>query len=251
MKKSILLGRISILVSILGFGSAMAADLPVKAPVAPPPPVLSWTGCYIGANAGGGWGAKDYFDPQAPIPENNLSGHRISGGVAGGQAGCDYQFGRWVVGLQGAYDWANLKGTHLSPFLDYFNTSVPWYATATARFGYTFTPNLLLYVNGGAAWVRDHETKVDFLTGLLEGTADITRRGWLVGAGGEYLITPNWSVFAEYNYMDFGRRQTIYATPDIPPVFFPHDIKQQVQTVRVGVNVRFNPFGAGALVAKF
>ena len=79
----------------------MAADLPVKAPVAPPPPVLSWTGCYIGANAGGGWGAKDYFDPQAPIPENNLSGHRISGGVAGGQAGCDYQFGRWVVGLAG------------------------------------------------------------------------------------------------------------------------------------------------------
>jgi outer membrane immunogenic protein len=156
-----------------------------------------------------------------------------------------------VVGLQGAYDWANLKGTHLSPFLDYFNTSVPWYATATARFGYTFTPNLLLYINGGAAWVRDHETKVDFVTGLLEGTADITRRGWLVGAGGEYLITPNWSVFAEYNYMDFGRRQTIYVTPDIPPVFFPHDIKQQVQTVRVGVNVRFNPFGPGALVAKF
>ena len=51
--------------------------------------------------------------------------------------------------------------------------------------------------------------------------------------------------------MDFGRRQTIYVTPDIPPVLFPLDIKQQVQTVRVGLNVRFNPWGAGPLVAKF
>jgi outer membrane immunogenic protein len=191
----------------------------------------------------------DYFDPLAAPPENILSGHRVSGAVGGGQAGCDYQFGRWVVGLQGAGEAANLKGSHLSPFLDFFNTSIPWLATATVRFGYTFTPNLLLYVNGGAAWARDHETKVDFVTGLLEGTADTTRQGWVVGAGGEYLITSNWSVFAEYNYMDFGRRQTMYITPDIPPAFFPLDIKQQVQTVRVGVNVRFNPFGPGAMFA--
>jgi len=235
MKKSLFV----VLFSILGLGSASAVS---------PPPVYNWTGCYIGANVGGGWGSKDYFDPLAPIPENNLSGHRISGGVGGGQAGCDYQFGRWVVGVQGSYDWANLTGRHLTPFLDFMNTSVPWLATATARFGYSFTPNLLLYVNAGGAWVRDHETKVDFVTGLLEGTADTTRRGWVVGAGGEYLITPNWSVFAEYNYLDFGRRQTMYITPDIPPALFPLDIRQQVQTVRVGVNVRFNPFGPGGMM---
>jgi outer membrane immunogenic protein len=227
MKTSILAG----IFLFLGLGTASAVA---------PPPVFNWTGCYIGANVGGGWGGKDYFDPLAPIPENNLSGHRISGAVGGGQAGCDYQFGRWVVGVQGAGEWGNLTGTHVTPFLDFLNTSVPWLATATARFGYTFTPNLLLYVNAGGAWVRDHETKVDFVTGLLEGTADITRNGWVVGAGGEYLITPNVSVFGEYNYIDFGRRQTMYTTPDIPPAFFPLDIKQQVQTFRVGVNVRLN-----------
>src|SRR5689334_21273847 len=36
--------------------SALAADAPVKAaPLAAP---FNWTGCYLGANAGGGW-AKD------------------------------------------------------------------------------------------------------------------------------------------------------------------------------------------------
>ena len=37
-------------------GSAIAADLPMKAPAAPMPMVraISWTGCYVGA--GGGYG---------------------------------------------------------------------------------------------------------------------------------------------------------------------------------------------------
>src|SRR5262245_28424338 len=119
MKKSICAG----LFCVLGLGPAIAADLSVKAPIKPPPPVLSWTGCFIGANVGGGWADKDYFDPLAAPPENNLSGHRASGAIGGGQVGCDYQFGRWVVGVEGAGEAANLKGSHLSPFLDYFNTS--------------------------------------------------------------------------------------------------------------------------------
>jgi len=40
-------------------GSAFAADMPVKARPAPPP-VYTWTGCYLGANAGGIFGADRY-----------------------------------------------------------------------------------------------------------------------------------------------------------------------------------------------
>src|SRR5437764_1250907 len=42
--------------------SAYAADLParVAAPL-PPPPVYSWTGCYVGANGGGAWATNSGF----------------------------------------------------------------------------------------------------------------------------------------------------------------------------------------------
>jgi outer membrane immunogenic protein len=45
----------------LGFAQvASAADMPVKArPMTPVPVAFSWTGCYIGVNAGGLWGTKD------------------------------------------------------------------------------------------------------------------------------------------------------------------------------------------------
>jgi len=33
-------------------GTTLAADLPMRAPP-PPPPVFTWTGFYIGVNAGG------------------------------------------------------------------------------------------------------------------------------------------------------------------------------------------------------
>ena len=35
----------------LGTAGAMAADMPLKAPMAPPPPP-SWTGFYVGVNGG-------------------------------------------------------------------------------------------------------------------------------------------------------------------------------------------------------
>jgi outer membrane immunogenic protein len=238
------------LFSILGVGPGVSADMPVKAPVAyrAPAPIVSWTGCFIGANIGGGWAHKDYNDPLAIFPENILGAHTADGLIGGGQVGCDYQTGSWVFGVQGTADAANLRASHLA-LGDFYATSIPWFATATVRVGYTVQPNLLLYVRGGAAWVRDQETKIDLVTGLLEGTANVTRSGWTVGGGAEYLFAPGWSVFAEYGYMDFGTQRINYITPDIPPAFFPLDIKQSVQTVRAGVNYRFNL--AGPVVAKY
>jgi outer membrane immunogenic protein len=234
--------------SILGIGPSVAADMAVKAPLKAPAPIVTWTGCFIGANVGGGWARKTYNDPLAVPPANILGSHTADGVIGGGQIGCDYQMGSWVFGVEGMVDAANLKATHLA-LGDFYSTSIPWLATLTGRVGYAVQPNLLLYVRGGAAWVRDRETKVDLITGLLEGTANVTRSGWTVGGGGEYLFAPNWSVFAEYGYMDFGTRRTTYVTPDIPPVFFPLDIRQSVQVVRAGVNYRFN--WVGPVVAKY
>jgi len=48
--------------------SASAADLPVKARIAPLPPVFSWTGCYFGVNAGGVWGSASDNWTANPLP---------------------------------------------------------------------------------------------------------------------------------------------------------------------------------------
>ena len=41
---------------------ASAADLPRKAPAAPPPPAINWTGFYVGGNVGYGWGSVKHSD---------------------------------------------------------------------------------------------------------------------------------------------------------------------------------------------
>src|SRR5579871_5718946 len=86
--KKLLLGTAMSLAMVAG---ASAADLYTKAP---PPP--SWTGCFIGANIGGGWSNNDvasstvsplFFPGGVAIVSANGSGI-----VGGGQIGCDYQF---------------------------------------------------------------------------------------------------------------------------------------------------------------
>src|SRR5438874_716821 len=89
-------------------GSAIAADMTVKAPVykAPPPVVVqSWTGCYIGGNAGGGRAKTEQtrigLADGTVLPHRDYGSDSSSSFIGGGQIGCDYQFGgNWVVGLQ-------------------------------------------------------------------------------------------------------------------------------------------------------
>jgi len=234
--------RASACAALLAIAAAVPADaadlgrMPTKAPPLVAPPV-TWTGCYVGANVGGGWADKHYFDPLAGDPlAFDLGSHTASGIVGGGQIGCDFQSGNWVFGLQGMFDGADMSATHLA-LGDFFTTRIPWFGTATGRIGYAVAPSFLLYVKGGAAFVRDEETKTDLVTGLVEGTADVTRTGWTVGGGGEYRFWSNWSVFAEFDYMDFGTRRTILSVPEPP---FPLDIRQHMAVALAGLNYRFN-----------
>src|SRR5215467_4293278 len=53
--KKLFLGSVALLALGLGMPAAFAAERPVPAPAyAPPPPVpvYTWSGCYVGANAG-------------------------------------------------------------------------------------------------------------------------------------------------------------------------------------------------------
>ena len=133
----------------LAVGQASAADLPRRAPayVPPAPPPYVWTGCYVGANVGGAWAHLKVTDVT-----NGVEASRSNGGFAGGgQIGCDYQMGVWVVGIRNMFD-----GTSISRSTTFFDPGlfggsgtvdghVRWFDTLTGRVGYLVQPNLLFY----------------------------------------------------------------------------------------------------------
>ena len=237
------------------FGApAIAADMPVKAPVyKAPAPVFSWTGCYVGANAGGGWSDKSWRDPPA-APNDDLGSEKGSGFAGGGQIGCDYQSSNWVFGVRGMFDWTSLTSSHEEvPFAGFFDHSkVKGFETATARIGYALQPTLLVYGQGGFAFAQDHFWRTD--TGIAAGGIDAdahshTRVGWDAGIGVEWIFAPRWSVWLEYDYMGFRKKTTTFDL--VPgPGSFQYEIGQNVQAVLVGVNYRFD-MGKAPVVAKY
>src|SRR6266566_3119682 len=148
--KKLLLGSTALFALVSG-SSAWAADMPRKAPAAPPAatpaaPAVSWTGCYVGGNLGGGWALKDWANPSSDFDTGGpgLRGTAALGGfVGGGQIGCDYQFAdSWVIGIQGMFDGADLKGDIFDSFNPDFDLTnrVDWFATITGRLGYALIP---------------------------------------------------------------------------------------------------------------
>ena len=184
---------------------AAAADLAYKAPQAAyaVAPVFTWTGFYLGANAGYGWGEADY------------SGD-IDGFAGGIQAGYNYQLsGPFVIGVEADIQYSNIGSGVFE--LDYFGT-------VRARAGFA-VDQFLLFGTAGFAYGRGSYE----IAGL---TNDQTNVGWTVGAGAEYAIDLNWSVKAEYLYMDLG--DETYST-----IGGPIDVGLTSNIVRAGVNYRF------------
>jgi outer membrane immunogenic protein len=125
MKKLLLA---SVAVSALAIQhSGYAADLSAPVLKAPPPaPVWSWTGCFIGAQVGWGWQRNKVSQSQfntfttggtlVTLSSASNGGINSSGGVFGGQVGCDYQFaGGFVVGVQGTFLGSDINGLSQDP----------------------------------------------------------------------------------------------------------------------------------------
>src|SRR5262249_24068019 len=148
------------LVSLMAATSASAADI---APVlkAPPAPVWSWSGLYIGAHGGYGWGHDHFTDTifggKAPL----LRIHS-QGGAWGFDAGANWQEGALVGGLELDFSGTSIKGSSsvtstLTIGPDSATTTVTqtdkfdYLGSARGRLGYLVTPNVLLYGTGGLA----------------------------------------------------------------------------------------------------
>ncbi|MBA1144270.1 outer membrane protein [Mesorhizobium neociceri] len=177
--------------------------------------------------------------------------------VGGGQLGYNWQLpSNWVVGVEADLQASGIKGSETAviidpPFFDSTSTSVSkkvdWYGTVRARAGYLVNPQWLVYATGGLAYGKtrlgfhvDNLTQGCFPDATICGddSASETRVGWTLGTGVETMLAPNWSVKAEYLYVDLGKQTFDAAT--ITPVDFKVSAKYHEQTVRIGLNYHFN-----------
>jgi outer membrane immunogenic protein len=238
-------------------GSAGAADLPVKAP--PVVPVFySWTGCYIGVEGGANVGGSNHLAESGPNAGLQITDRfDLSGGLAGGTGGCNYQFNNFVIGIEGDVSWTNKKGNanDLAPFVTtaVSQTREKWIDTLRGRVGIVWWDRFFLYGTGGAAWAGT-EVNVSNPTVPFSVTDSQNRNGWVAGVGGEWAVwTNSWAaltVKAEYLHADF--RTARYFVPPVPVAngtVVSRDVGLTDDIFRVGLNWKFGR--AGPVVARY
>ena len=250
--------------SIAAFGSATAADLPVKArPVVVP--VYNWTGCYIGLSAGGkGVGLDETVHTSAAAPfaaaALDLGRREAETWVAGGQVGCNYQAGNWVFGVEAdghAQRWSQfdiLAGPIPAPFAvgDTYELHSDWQASARGRIGYAMN-RTLFYGTAGAAFteVRARTNWAPILVNQSKTLVGVT-----VGAGVEHAVTDNFTLGLEGRYSWYQREQFDLGLVPVgvivggPVVFAPgyRDVKLETGEILFKANWKFGPT---AVVARY
>jgi outer membrane immunogenic protein len=236
MRKFLLGAAVLVAFAAPAWSADLGARPYAKAPAYTAPQVVyNWTGFYIGGHLGGAFAG-----------DNSLLGNdaRFLGGV---QGGFDYQFaGNWVVGAEAQYSWlANNNNGVLFPGGTLVTSNNNQLGSVTGRFGYAWGP-ALLYAKGGYAW-RDNANLTVVNAGVPAAftTAGNHKDGYTVGAGLEYMFTPNWSAKAEYQYYNFGNTTFNTGPADVVGARFRND----EHTVKAGLNYRFG--WGGPVVAKY
>jgi outer membrane immunogenic protein len=210
--------------------AAFAADLPPAYVKAPLVPAYSWTGCYVGVHAGGGIIGTSF------AANGTASTDGGGGALAGGQAGCNYQAGQFVFGLEGEGAWSGITDRFHEVDSDGSTTQTGrnrWDADLAVRVGFA-VDRTLVYGKAGAAF-GSFEFKEDDSNSFSRSQAT-TLNGLLLGAGVEYAFASNWTAKLEYNVVDFVAKDVSFSTSNGP---FTESESAKKQIVKVGVNYRF------------
>ncbi len=213
--------------------SAQAADIPrpIYKGVNPVVAYYNWTGFYVGINGGYAWGTSDW----SAVPAAN---NKPNGWLVGGTIGYNYQVGSIVWGIEGDWDWSNVKDTvGCGPGVN-CSTENNWLATFRGRVGYAFD-RWLPYITGGGAMGNVRASISVPAFGFMD-SATKNLWGWTVGAGVEYAFLSNWSAKIEYLYVDLGTFNAA-VVPAVNNVSFKENI------VRAGLNYKFS----GPIFSRF
>jgi outer membrane immunogenic protein len=226
----------------LAIGGAHAADLSVYK--APPPPVYSWSGLYLGANIGYSWGAAKYDAVLTGVGATSRS-EKMDGVIGGLQSGYNYQFGTWVIGFETDIQLSGQKGGATFPGVGPLTTittdeKLEWFGTSRTRLGFLATPNILLYGTAGVAYGRVKDNATITTTGVGSFTASFTdvKAGWTAGAGVEGAFGGGWSAKLEYLYIDLGKTEHTFGTIALGAIAT--ETRRTTDNIlRIGVNHRW------------
>lgn len=204
-------------------GILAATDCAHAADLSPPPvsPVpYTWTGLYIGGNAGY---AGTTFDETVSGGGGTASAS-IPGFVGGGQFGGNYQIGSIVLGVEADFDGSTVtKSTTLG------TAQIPWIGTLRGRLGVAFD-RFLVYGTAGVAVTELNSTVNAGPAGTSNTTA--THSAWTAGGGLEVAITESLSARVEYLYFESGNFNVAF----VGPLTVTGRVQQNI--VRAGLNFR-------------
>ncbi len=236
----------------VGFAApGQAADLPIKAPAAVMPVVVSpWAGGYFGSHIGFGWSKLldssplnaqfDHYSYGLYSSSNASPSSNGSSFVYGSSFGYNWLSGIWLYGVEadlsrgnidaesgGVRAIANPPGRASAFAGGDAAASLDWYGTLRVRAGALVSDRVLVYATGGLAY-----GKVDLHGGLgLGGSTGYGGRysvlspfhdlsiqvGWVVGAGIEWLhpwdlpLIRGAAITLQYQYVDLGEVSTTQA----------------------------------------
>jgi outer membrane immunogenic protein len=190
-------------------GTARASDLPHRPePYAPPAyqPTRTWTGAYVGAHVGGGFGQ---------------GGSVSTSGVVGGiQGGYNYQIDRFVLGGEADISASSVEN---KSFTETVRNN--WLGSVRGRAGYLVDPNIMVYGTVGLGFG-------EVTNQSPYGKVADTKLGWALGAGAEYMMSPNILLRAEYLYYSLG-------SSDYPNSWGLTKIDNHVNVIRAGASYKF------------
>jgi outer membrane immunogenic protein len=247
---------------LLATAAASAADLalPIKAPAVLP--AYNWTGFYGGANIGYGVASSPSTvvstDIFSPLPyQNDRFKLSPDGILGGGQAGYNWQFSQWLLGLEADIQASGQKDTacliYCKPPIvsDTIENRLPWFGTVRGRLGFA-ADRTLFYATGGLAYGRA-ETSVAVVNGvthpIFRGDISSVRTGWTLGGGIETALWGAWTGKIEYLHADLGSQSL--TVPDFFNDSNVNSTRIRNNIVRLGVNYRLGgaPAGPGPSVA--
>jgi outer membrane immunogenic protein len=241
--------------------AATKRTYPVKTPISKVPPMVAWTGFYLGATAGARWSEADWNTVGLfgtgfpPSPSSNVTLDRAAF-RAGGFGGVNYQIERFVVGLEADIgrvsgserSWGNLPGVLFTPLIvsgDSVGVETTWDASVRGRAGVLIAPNVLAYGTAGVAWQSSRLlASCDAVPGnswcAVPHSESVTRTltGWIAGGGLEAMFSGNWLARVEYRHAHFGTIAHSFFDSD-PGDNFQVETHFRSHIVNLGLGYRF------------